>query len=136
MTRFDLVNYVSHGITRVGSDNTPLPPPEGDEQDEGFEEPRRVCEVPFGGTGVGHGLRLHVLLGQRLAEIECLAAHIEPLTGQSPSLAFCPHLHRLRYCRASDENQTSAGESWNRPTTEIVCPDDSRDESYTGSRRP
>ncbi|SVD59259.1 uncharacterized protein METZ01_LOCUS412113, partial [marine metagenome] len=35
MTRFDLVNYVSHGINRVGSDNTPLPPPEGVEQDEG-----------------------------------------------------------------------------------------------------
>jgi ATP-dependent Clp protease ATP-binding subunit ClpA len=38
MTRFDLVNYVSHGITRVGSDKTTLPPPEGAEQDEGFEE--------------------------------------------------------------------------------------------------
>ncbi len=38
VTRFDLVNYISHGISRVGGESTSLPPPAGVDQDEGFEE--------------------------------------------------------------------------------------------------
>jgi len=38
VTRFDLVNYTSHGISRVGGESTSLPPPAGVDQDEGFEE--------------------------------------------------------------------------------------------------
>ena len=43
-------------------------------QDEGFEEPCRVREVPFGGRGIGHRLRAGVGVGQRRDEVERQAA--------------------------------------------------------------
>ncbi len=72
MTRFDLVNYVSHGITRVGSDNTPLPPPEGVEQDEGFEEGEHQSPLAAFAINLNEQAmagRIDPLIGRR-AEIE------------------------------------------------------------------
>ena len=39
-------------------------------QDEGFEKPCGVREVPFGGRGIGHRLRAGVGVGQRRDEVE------------------------------------------------------------------
>ncbi|GIT53692.1 MAG: hypothetical protein Ct9H300mP16_08520 [Pseudomonadota bacterium] len=71
MTRFDLVNYVSHGITRVGSDKTTLPPPDSAEQDEGFEEAEK--QSPLAAFAVN------------LNE-QAMAGRIDPLIGRRPEI--------------------------------------------------
>ena len=48
-------------------------------QQEGFPEPARMCEVPFGRRNIVHGLRAHILTGQgcgerRGARPECMKA--------------------------------------------------------------
>ena len=72
VTRFDLVNYISHGISRVGGESTSLPPPAGVDQDEGFEEDE--AQPPLAAFAIN--LNAHAMAGRiapligRHAEIE------------------------------------------------------------------
>ena len=72
VTRFDLVNYISHGISRVGGESTSLPPPAGVDQDEGFEEDE--AQTPLAAFAINLNEqamagRIDPLIGRR-AEIE------------------------------------------------------------------
>ena len=92
MTRFDLVNYVSHGITRVGSDKTTLPPPDSAEQDEGFEEAEH--QSPLAAFAVN------------LNE-QAMAGRIDPLIGRRPEIERTIQI----LCRRRKNNPLFTGEA-------------------------
>ena len=68
VTRFDLVNYISHGISRVGGESTSLPPPAGVDQDEGFDEDE--AQTPLAAFAIN------------LNE-QAMAGRIDPLIGRT-----------------------------------------------------
>ena len=92
VTRFDLVNYTSHGISRVGGENTSLPPPAGVDQDEGFEEDE--AQTPLAAFAIN------------LNE-QAMAGRIDPLIGRHTEIERTIQI----LCRRRKNNPLFTGEA-------------------------
>ncbi len=92
VTRFDLVNYISHGISRVGGESTSLPPPAGVDQDEGFEDDE--AQTPLTAFAVN------------LNE-QAMAGRIDPLIGRKTEIERTIQI----LCRRRKNNPLFTGEA-------------------------
>ena len=92
VTRFDLVNYISHGISRVGGKSTSLPPPAGVDQDEGFEDDE--AQTPLTAFAVN------------LNE-QAMAGRIDPLIGRKTEIERTIQI----LCRRRKNNPLFTGEA-------------------------
>ena len=92
VTRFDLVNYISHGISRVGGESTSLPPPAGVDQDEGFEEDE--AQTPLAAFAIN------------LNE-QAMAGRIDPLIGRHTEIERTIQI----LCRRRKNNPLFTGEA-------------------------
>jgi len=92
VTRFDLVNYISHGISRVGGESTSLPPPAGVDQDEGFEE--HEAQTPLAAFAIN------------LNE-QAMAGRIDPLIGRHVEIERTIQI----LCRRRKNNPLFTGEA-------------------------
>ena len=92
VTRFDLVNYISHGISRVGGESTSLPPPAGVDQDEGFEEDE--AQTPLAAFAIN------------LNE-QAMAGRIDPLIGRHAEIERTIQI----LCRRRKNNPLFTGEA-------------------------
>ncbi|MDK2753425.1 MAG: ATP-dependent Clp protease ATP-binding subunit ClpA [Candidatus Thioglobus sp. MED-G25] len=92
VTRFDLVNYTSHGISRVGGESTSLPPPAGVDQDEGFEEDE--AQTPLAAFAIN------------LNE-QAMAGRIDPLIGRHTEIERTIQI----LCRRRKNNPLFTGEA-------------------------
>ena len=92
VTRFDLVNYTSHGISRVGGESTSLPPPAGVDQDEGFEEDE--AQTPLAAFAIN------------LNE-QAMAGRIDPLIGRHAEIERTIQI----LCRRRKNNPLFTGEA-------------------------
>ena len=92
VTRFDLVNYISHGISRVGGESTSLPPPAGVDQDEGFEEDE--AKTPLAAFAIN------------LNE-QAMAGRIDPLIGRHAEIERTIQI----LCRRRKNNPLFTGEA-------------------------
>ena len=92
VTRFDLVNYTSHGISRVGGESTSLPPPAGVDQDEGCEEDE--AQTPLAAFAIN------------LNE-QAMAGRIDPLIGRHTEIERTIQI----LCRRRKNNPLFTGEA-------------------------
>ena len=92
VTRFDLVNYISHGISRVGGESTSLPPPAGVDQDEGFDEDE--AQTPLAAFAIN------------LNE-QAMAGRIDPLIGRHTEIERTIQI----LCRRRKNNPLFTGEA-------------------------
>ena len=92
VTRFDLVNYISHGISRVGGESTSLPPPAGVDQDEGIEEDE--AQTPLAAFAIN--LNEHAMAGR-----------IDPLIGRHAEIERTIQI----LCRRRKNNPLFTGEA-------------------------
>ncbi len=93
VTRFDVVNYISHGISKVSGDNTGLPAP-GDTDAEAAEGAEDASKSPL--TAFAVNLNEQALCG-----------NIDPLIGRTPEIERTVQI----LCRRRKNNPLFVGEA-------------------------